>query len=258
MSRRLAIVLALVALLAAAAPVRSESAAATTDQTGEYEVLVRASIGDDGDDGSTESLISSGWHEAGRPLFGQERPAGSVDLIAKGPGQASYGANVYARFEHVSAPGSTTLTFRVSSWIYHSNCKGLQILVMDEAETVAEIEFIHVDPRRISPAEQWWDLAPGETKTLLLGELAWVEREGCGWTGAHLHLWAYGAHVVGNAAIHNRADDPDERDDFPCVDSAWLFKVASSEPTEIARSPDCLTLRDEQELEAMAPLVEAS
>lgn len=259
MSRRVAVVLALVAVLAAVAtPVRSESAASTTDPAGEYEVLVLASVGDNGSDGPSESLISSGWHGAGRPVFGRKRPAGSVDLIAKGPGRASYGAKVYARFTHVSAPGGRSLTFRITSWIYHSNCKGLQIAVMDHAGTVAEIEYIHVNPRWFSSAEQWWELAPGETKTLLLGELAWVERKGCSWTGAHLHLWAYGARVVGNAAIHDRADDPAERDDFPCVDSTWLFKIASSEPTETAGPPDCLTLRDERERKAMVPPVAAS
>ena len=252
----MAVALAVNALLpVVATPVRSESVALTTAPTGEYEVLVLVAISADDSDGRTESLISSGWHDAGRPVFGRDRPAGSVDLIAKGSSQASYGANVHARFAHVSAPGNAPLTFRISSWIYHSHCKGLQIRVMDAAGTVAEIEFIHVDPRGFSPAERWWELAPGDTKTVLLGHLASVEREACGWTGAHLHLWAYGAQVVGNTAIHDRVDDPDERVDFPCMESTWLLKIASSEPTETTRGPDCLTLRDEQE--AMAPRVAA-
>lgn len=252
MRRWAGLALAAIAVLAVGAIPVSGSAAPAEVQVGEYEVLVLGSVGDAAGGGPGESLISSGWHDAGRPIHGRARPAGSVDLIAKGPGQASYGANVYARFAHVSAPGSASLTFRISTRIYHSNCKGLHIRVMDAAGTAAEIEYIHVKPRRFWSAEQWWTLSPGETKTVLLGQLAWTEHEGCGWTGAHLHLWAYGTQVVGNAAIHDRADDPAERDDYPCVDSTWLFKIATSEPGETARRPDCLTLRHERERAVLA------
>lgn len=236
---------ALLVLPVSVASVWSESAPPAEAQNSDYKLLVLGSVGDTEDGDPAESLISSGWHGAGRPVHGELRPAGSVDLIAKGPPRRSYGANTYARFVHVSAPGGTKLQFRITSWRYHWNCKGLQIQVLDAGATIAHIEYVHVSPRWFSHSERSWELAPGEAKTVLLGQLAWVEHEGCGWTGAHLHLWAFGEQVVGNSAIHDRSADPAEREDYPCVRSTWLFKIASKAPHETSQRPDCLTLREE-------------
>lgn len=96
---------------------------------------------------ATESLVSNGWHGAARPVWGEQRPGGSLDLIVKSKSPVS-GAQVYATMKHTS--GNKTLTVRVIEEHFQSNCKAVTLKIDDgdnHVAYVAYVEYVHVDGR---------------------------------------------------------------------------------------------------------------
>ncbi len=114
---------------------------------------------------ATESLVSNGWHGAARPVWGEQRPGGSLDLIVKSKSPVS-GAQVYATMKHTS--GNKTLTVRVIEEHFQSNCKAVTLKIDDGDNHVAYVEYVHVDGRTFLADEESWSLAPSETKDVCL------------------------------------------------------------------------------------------